>query len=66
MTGVATGETEDISETLVMVDINGTEDSHVAYIDLAEGKVERLFKSVPMMDPPSGTESFSIPDKEAQ
>jgi hypothetical protein len=58
---VATGETEDFSETLVMVEINGTEDSHVAYINLAEGKVDRLLKSVPM-DPPSGTISFSIPD----
>ena len=66
MGNAATGETEDFSETLVMVDINGTEDSHVAYIDLVEGKVERLLKSVPMMDPPSGTESFSIQDKEAQ
>jgi hypothetical protein len=56
---------EDISETLVMVDINGTEGSYVAYIDLAEGKVERLLKSVPM-DPPSGLESFSIPDEEAR
>jgi hypothetical protein len=65
MGNVATGEMEDISETLVMVGINGTEGSYVAYIDLAEGNVERLLKSVPM-DPPSGLESFSIPDKEAQ
>ncbi len=62
---VATGETEDTSETIVMVSINGTEGTYVAYIDLAEGKVERLLKSIPM-DPPSGLESFSIPDKEAQ
>jgi hypothetical protein len=66
MGNVATGETEDISETLVMVDINGTEDSYVAYIDLAEGKVERLLKAVSMPgEPPSGTETYSIPDKEA-
>jgi hypothetical protein len=62
---VATGESENISETLVMVDINGTEDSYVAYIDLAEGKVERLLKTM-SMDSPSGPEFSSIPDKAAQ
>lgn len=65
MGNVATGETEDISETLVMVNINGAEDSYIAYIDLAEGKVERLLKTV-SMEQPSGVESSFIPDEEAQ
>ena len=65
MGNVATGETEDISETLVAVDINGTEDTYVAYIDVAEGKVKILLKTV-SMDSPAGPEFSCIPDKEAQ
>ena len=60
---VATGETEITSETLVMVAINGIDDSYTAYIDLAEGKVTKVVKTVNMAPPsPEGESFFSTPD----
>jgi hypothetical protein len=59
---VETGIIEDFSETLVMLDINGAEDSYVAHINLSEGKVDKLLKFVPMAPPSGSSESYSIPD----
>lgn len=42
MGNVVTGETENFSETLVMVEIKGSEKSYTAHVDLAKGKVTRL------------------------
>jgi hypothetical protein len=45
MGNVATGEIEEFSEALVMIDIVAGEKTYVAQIDLAEGKVVRLLET---------------------
>jgi hypothetical protein len=69
MGNVKTGETEQFSETLVMVEIKGSENSYIVHIDIVEGKVtgitEQSLDAV-SLEPPAGPEFFSIPDTEAE